>query len=220
MGASPLAKVIKNIQNKWIKNKLIVLNIHTALKYFFIKDFHNPNLMSHTNTKHGNINYGNPSAKQQYNQHQQQLSQFTSTYPSLASSHQNLDVVDMSEDDTSVTSVKGEGFASDLSDNESRSQPVHLKLSQRTKTRKPPTEQAHRRPTTPMDIHQKARQNSDTAYRTTNAKFKKNQGQGSNENVQQPTGRFNEWDPFNRSIGHGQANPLDRKKSPHNTRDG
>lgn len=172
--------------------------------------------MSHANTKHGSINYGSANngtslAKQQ----QQQFNQYHAQQQQLQNNHnQSLDVVDMSEDETSITSVKGEGFASDLSDNETNKgqQPSHLKLSQRTRIKKPMVDQAHKRPTTPMDIHQKSRQPN------TNSKFKKNQsGQmGSNENIQQPTGRFNEWDPFNRSIGHGQANPFDRKKSPHN----
>lgn len=165
--------------------------------------------MSYVNTKHSSNN-STSLAKQQH----QQLNQYHAQQQQQLNNHQNqnLDVVDMSEDETSITSVKGEGFASDLSDNETKQQPSHLKLSQRIKIKKTIVDQAHKRPTTPMDIHQKSRQPNN------NAKFKKNpSGQiGSNENIQQPTGRFNEWDPFNRSIGHGQANPLDRKKSPHN----
>ncbi len=142
-------------------------------------------------------------------------------------------MVDISEDETSITSVKGEGFASDLSESEAHhpanykasllqqqlQQPHHLKLSQRVKSKS--KDSSLRRPTTPMEIHQNSK--TTNPLRGPGSRYKKQMSRDStittnnnnnndlnnsfgSGNVQQPTGRFNEWDPYNK--------PESRKKSP------
>ena len=133
----------------------------------------------------------------------------------------SLDVVDVSEDETSITSVKGEGFASDLSDTEIRNQP-HLKLSQRSKPKKAlSSDQNPKRPTTPMDIRMQENQKPAMRPQNESALMRgmkmKNQQIGEN-NIQQPTGRFNEWDPYSVSRQQQQQQQLnqnERQKSPH-----
>jgi hypothetical protein len=159
------------------------------------------------------INYGNNSKLNQIVTANNQ----TNHVQSHQNNASNLDVVDVSEDETSITSMKGEVAASDLSDNEIQNKP-HLKLSQRSRLKKPIIEQNPKRPTTPMDIRTQENQkaiakSNDTGLRNSNMKFKNQQI--SNENIQQPTGRFNEWDPFNLSRQQ-QINPNERQKSPHN----
>ncbi len=131
--------------------------------------------------------------------------------------------MDISEDETSITSVKGEGFASDLSDSEAphnaslkpHQPPHHLKLSQRAKFKPkagPSGDPSLKRPTTPMEIHQGGRKGPET-LRPAGSRYKKQMSRdtSSNElnnsaaNVPPPTGRFNEWDPYSK---------MERKKSP------
>ncbi len=87
---------------------------------------------------------------------------YSSTYTNLRNDD-NINVEDISEDEQlSIASVKGEGFASDLSENEMRSQQIH-----RAKLKKPKAmlnnthhhsnQDLHsstniKRPTTPMDF--------------------------------------------------------------------
>lgn len=111
--------------------------------------------------------------------------------------HQHqVDVEDLSGDEEqSLTSMKGEGFASDLSDNEERSR--HNRVQQqlsRTKSNKKSASHADpttKRPQTPLDLRQDQSKRQPTAAQQQN---------------QQPYTRFNEWDPYK-----GNS---DRQKSP------
>ena len=80
---------------------------------------------------------------------------YNNKYTASLNSKNNLSVEDMSggEDELSIASVKGEGFASDLSDTEIRNQ---HQQHQRTKTKRSMADgqyqQNQKRPTTPMDV--------------------------------------------------------------------
>lgn len=109
----------------------------------------------------------------------------------------NLNVEDMSDDEEySITSVKGEGFASDLSDNEMKNQ-----VNPRIKNKKIALEHNPKRPNTPMDI----RLSEQTKSERDPVKNIKH------HHMSDPSitmTRFNEWDPFK------QKENLERQKSP------
>jgi hypothetical protein len=65
-------------------------------------------------------------------------------------SNNNLNVEDISGDELSITSVKGEGFASDLSDNELKNQ--HQNQQQLLVNKRAKLKNNLKRPTTPMDV--------------------------------------------------------------------
>lgn len=108
----------------------------------------------------------------------------------------NLNVEDMSDEEYSITSVKGEGFASDLSDNEIKNQ-----ANPRIKNKKIALEHNPKRPNTPMDIRlsEQAKNERDPVK---NIKH---------HHMSDPSitmTRFNEWDPYR------QKENLERQKSP------
>ncbi|RNA21186.1 ankyrin repeat domain-containing 55-like, partial [Brachionus plicatilis] len=108
----------------------------------------------------------------------------------------NLNVEDMSDEEYSITSVKGEGFASDLSDTEIKNQ-----VNPRMKTKKIAFEHNPKRPSTPMDIRlsEQAKNERDPV---------KNIKHHHMSDPAVTMTRFNEWDPFR------QKENLERQKSP------
>ena len=71
---------------------------------------------------------------------------------SNSNNNNNLNVEDISGDELSITSVKGEGFASDLSDNEIKTQHQHQHMQQTLTNKRAKLKNTLKRPTTPMDV--------------------------------------------------------------------
>jgi hypothetical protein len=156
----------------------------------------------------------------------------------LNKSNTSLNVEDISGDEISLTSVKGEGEASEISDNETlknNKYPHHHYLTQRTsRLKKNPvinTEQnSQRRPTTPMDIRNQDQQQQQQ-QKNLRQIVSKSQEQSSDLNTNfrgmsirnqqigeqhQVSNRFNEWDPF--SSSRQQQMNSERQKSPQKTK--
>ena len=141
------------------------------------------------------------------------------------------------EDELSIASVKGEGFASDLSDTEIRNQ---HQQHQRTKTKRSMADgqyqQNQKRPTTPMDVrgfeHQTSQVQPTPYHHILQQPPQKHSAFGSKAKQFQQmneqhvgTGRFNEWDPYsnlsslrtnNLQQGERQKSPLKSKQQPTN----
>ncbi|CAF0704904.1 unnamed protein product [Brachionus calyciflorus] len=121
----------------------------------------------------------------------------------LQNNNNNLNVEDLSDNDDeySITSVKGEGFASDLSDAEIKNQ-----INPRIKSKKIAFEHNPKRPNTPMDI----RLSEVKRDQIKNIKHPQNNNNNNNNNGESSVQRFNEWDPYKQ---RQEAN-LERQKSP------
>jgi hypothetical protein len=144
-------------------------------------------------------------------------------------------VEDVSGDEISITSVKGEGFASDLSDSEHVDRNGSHKQLNRNKMKKTiinVVDANPKRPATPMEIrpqdqqqaallqHQKSRyfSNHYSNEQSKNTGFKYQQIGGGGGGGEQTTNRFNEWDPFSaikqvQIQGERQKSPLKSKQS-------
>jgi hypothetical protein len=122
-----------------------------------------------------------------------------------------LNVEDVSGDEISITSVKGEGFASDLSDSEPTERTGSHKQLNRNKIKKTIisiVDANPKRPATPMEIrpqdqHQTLLQSSQQQQQKGrfisnhfSNELLKSAGVKYQQISEQPTNRFNEWDPF------------------------
>jgi hypothetical protein len=134
-----------------------------------------------------------------------------------------INVEDVSEDEMSITSVKGEGFGSDLSDNDVKSHTNQFN-TQRNRTKKSaiPIESSLKRPNTPMDFRGGPAENSNSNHQTQaknsrsiesaikNVRFQ----QFTNDIPMMGTTRFNEWDPYRHQQLQLQQQQNERQKSP------
>ena len=148
----------------------------------------------------------------------------------------NLNVEDISGDELSITSVKGEGFASDLSDNEIKNQ---HQQQQNLVNKRAKQKNSLKRPTTPMDMRnagdnhhpqqQKSAGKQNSSYQNSLLQAQHQQqtpsgamssGPGAlkyhqlgDQNV--TSTRFNEWDPYSDNRQRQQQlSQNERQKSP------
>ena len=139
---------------------------------------------------------------------------------------------DISGDELSITSVKGEGFASDLSDNELKNQ--HHNQQQLLVNKRAKLKNTLKRPTTPMDVRNSGdgHQNHQPSVQQQKSASKQNSSLLQTQHQQQinssgsagikyhqlgdqnvTSTRFNEWDPYSANRQQ-QLIQNERQKSP------